>query len=302
MQKRTTKICGVLLAVIFLVSCTCPAFATADATYTQEQTWVNVTTGETIVIPPMKVSENSYIPPTLGTQTSSLLPAEAEVSPLTLIGPDGRYEVESPNIFPFTAVVRLTITFPSGNKGDGTGFFVAPNIIMTAGHNLIYPGIGVAQSIVIDPSGSSPAYTPSEVNCLTLPAWSNDFNPDYDYGLIVLGDDSIGNSVGTLGLSARSDAQLNNLIVAVCGFPLEANGALWEHVRYIQTYSAKRIWYDVDATIGQSGAPVWLMADRSTVIGIHTAGYDENDAIQYNSGIRITTDIISAVNYYKSDG
>ena len=51
-----------------------------------------------------------------------------------VIGPDDRTQVGNTNEFPWRAIASLLITAANGSQWIGTGWFVGPRILMTAGH------------------------------------------------------------------------------------------------------------------------------------------------------------------------
>jgi V8-like Glu-specific endopeptidase len=207
----------------------------------------------------------------------------------TIIGDDDRVQVTPPSAPPWRFICGLRINF-GGNNYVGTGWFIGPHTVMTAGHCVYMHGHGWATSIEVIPAldGSSRPFGSSTSSTFqAVDGWINDSNPDFDYGAIILPDD-LGKRTGYFSFTALDDASLTSVQSNVAGYPADkGNSTMWYHSRRIARVSPTRLSYDIDTYGGQSGSPVWLnLGKRRYAVGIHT-----NGGTQFNSGTRITREI-----------
>src|SRR5262245_60619983 len=49
--------------------------------------------------------------------------------------------VDNPTFMPFSAICQLGIQLEDGRAVTGTGFYITPNRLLTAGHNILYQGV-----------------------------------------------------------------------------------------------------------------------------------------------------------------
>jgi V8-like Glu-specific endopeptidase len=115
-------------------------------------------------------------------------------------GPGGQ-PVPHPLVYPYRTVGKLFLTQPTGNYA-GSAALIGPNLILTAGHCVFYNG-GWSTNVAFYPSYGQRAATDPlyKVNYTALgcwTAWNQNFNFEYDYGLIWV-DTPLGNSLGWIG-------------------------------------------------------------------------------------------------------
>ena len=150
MKRKLFSLC---IALVMLFVTTVPAFATSTSddiiTDLEERTWINGN-GETLVLPPIDVSENSYIPPIIpeGTDPEDLISLPT-ASPNSVIGTDTRTPVNNPMNYPNSPIAELKLEFGPLTTYYGTGFLVAPNLLLTAGHNIVHQVFGSCTKITV---------------------------------------------------------------------------------------------------------------------------------------------------------
>jgi V8-like Glu-specific endopeptidase len=236
---------------------------------------------------------------------------------------DTRAKISDTTAAPFRYICQIRTQTSDGKQWVGSGFFIGPKTILTAGHviwdesaNRKVPN----SKILISPArnGSSrPFGTVSPVNViLSYPGFSNsDLANVKDYAIIHL-DTALGNTTGYFssgkwvkdmyGSSILSGGKLpfpaDQLKVNVCGYPGDKGGDL-QYTSYNQGFAiqegGKILSYIVDTKGGQSGGPVWLKRDPSLggriIVGIHIARGPWDPALAsrvlYNRAIFITTEV-----------
>ena len=219
-----------------------------------------------------------------------------------IIGTDDRTRVTNNQAYPWRCVCSLLITANTGAQYIGTGWLVAPRLLLTAGHCVFMSDEGgwVTQIEVIPgrnaaerPYGSAVS---REVRSVT--GWTQDNDSNYDYGVIMLpADKRYGDQLGWFGYANRPDDYLRNLTLNLSGYPGDGgpagiDGTQWYHSRSVMGVLDKQLTYDIDTYGGQSGAPVWEFASNGSRYGvaIHTFG----DALN-NGGTRITSDVFANI-------
>ena len=190
--------------------------------------------------------------------------------------------------FPFRAVVYLDIFLDGGLRRRGSAFFVTPNVLATAGHNLRFQFAGVGRiDVIVDLQGNlalARRYTAEHYE--THP----DFTPnvrDFDVGIVRLVED-VGSVTGFFGLA---DADSVNTPIQVDGYP-ESSFFQSASAGSIQSATATRLSYDAATFNGQSGGVVFI-PNISPVdivaVGVHTNGIISGDT--FNSGVRMSDDV-----------
>lgn len=198
--------------------------------------------------------------------------------PESVCGRDDRVEVTNTTAVPWRWICKLIITFPNGARYGGTGWFIGPKAVMTAGH-CVYSRSngGWARQIKVIPGmrgASRPYGSMIGTSFRSVTGWTNNADPNYDYGCIILPNASLGNRVGWFGFAALTDASLNNLLVNNSGYPGDKPaGTQWFNAGRITNVTARKLYYMLDTFGGQSGSPTWhLLNGQRHAVGIHAYG------------------------------
>lgn len=231
---------------------------------------------------------------------------EEELGPLpeSVIGVDSRTRVQPPFKFPYTAICSLRIAASDGQRFIGTGFFVGPRVVLTAGHCVyMHDHGGWADTIEVIPAldGSSRPY--GSVVCghfHSLKGWTKNKKSGYDYGAIILPENSaLGQKTGWFGFCYHSsDKYFKNLPITIAGYPGDKGGnQQWgmSGVCTGVTDGGRKIAYTIDTFGGQSGSPVWEVKNNSYYAkAIHTTGSSKT-----NYATRINKNIFDLVKGFK---
>ncbi len=223
----------------------------------------------------------------------------------TVHGRDDRVRIEDPSGHPWRMNAALTITAANGTAWAGTGWFISPRTLITAGHcvfvkNSEVPGQdGWVRSITVAP-GRNAADAPFgrlvSTDFRTVRGWSDDGDPEYDYGAIIL-PEPVGSDVGWLGFGVYTDDDLTESTVNVAGYPTDQpRGTLWYGHHQVARVRPNKVYYDIDTFGGQSGAAVYRIVDgQRYAIAVHTYG-----GATTNSGTRITAPVYENLQAWKA--
>ncbi|MBB3082465.1 trypsin-like serine peptidase [Geodermatophilus sabuli] len=230
------------------------------------------------------LSEQVQISPAL----SSLPPAEslAFEEPETVCGNDDRVRISPCTSIPWRWICELLVTYPDGAGARGTGWFLGPRTVGTAGHVVFSRANGGwARQIEVIPGmdGASRPFGSQVGNSFrSTNGWVNNTDPEYDYGAIVLPTADLGNTVGFFGFAALSDASYQNLFVNTSGYPGDKPfGTQWFNAGTVTQATQRRLSYMIDTFGGQSGSAVWrLLNNQRHVVGIHGYGGCPNKAVR----------------------
>ena len=232
--------------------------------------------------------------------------AAEELGPLpeSIQGVDERKRIYSPFKFPNTAICALRITGSDGKRFIGTGFFVGPRVVLTAGHCVyMHDHGGWAKSIEVIPGldGTTQSYG-SAVSSFyySLKGWTNKKDTGYDFGAIILPENAaLGQKTGWFGFCYHTnDNYFKNLAVTLAGYPGDKGGSQqWgmSGATTGVTNSGRKFAYTIDTYGGQSGSPVYVVNNNSYYAkGIHT-----NGGTTLNYATRINKNIFDLVKGYK---
>ncbi|MEG4286620.1 serine protease [Microcoleus sp. A006_D1] len=205
------------------------------------------------------------------------------LEPETVCGQDDRARISPATNIPWRWICQLIITFPNG-QFIGTGWFIGPRTVMTAGHCVYSKGAGGwAQKIEVIPgmdSSSRPFGSQVGTSFRSSKGWTDSADPNYDYGAIILPNNDLGNRVGYFGFATLSDSELKNLTVNNSGYPGDKPfGTQWFNAGITTQVTDRKIYYMIDTYGGQSGSPVWrFLNGQRHGIGIHAYGGCPNSA------------------------
>lgn len=129
------------------------------------------------------------------------------------------------NTFPFRAICRLIISASDNTRWYGTGFFIGPRTIITAGHCVyLHEHGGWARSIEVIPalSNESRPYGSAVSRIFkSVAGWTKEKNRNQDYAAIILPNNSqLGTQTGTFGFSVMKDELLEAATLNMADYPI----------------------------------------------------------------------------------
>lgn len=206
--------------------------------------------------------------------------------------------IEETTICPYNNICFLHISrdrlFGNDDWFLSTGFIIAPNIILTAAHNIYSPRLSRVNHITIIP-GKYYDITPfgsinisGESNCnqsiKTHPKYSFSQKKNkrikYDFGVIVLPDSlKIESDVIPLCFVLDSTYSLNvGDTLNVSGYPADkeygfAGDFLTSQYDICRGVHGKSFSHQLDTYTGNSGSPIWVNQNgKKIIVGVHTFG------------------------------
>jgi V8-like Glu-specific endopeptidase len=208
-------------------------------------------------------------------------------------GADDRVQVGNTTAYPFRTICHLEMIAPNGKNYIGSGAFIGPRVVLTAGHCVYFHADGGwARQIRVIPgrNGSLMPYGDAvATQYISVKGWVTNKDRDYDYAVIILPNNKkLGNSVGWMGLGNLAFFSLMGLNVNNSGYPGDKSyGTQWWNSNNILAVSGRRLYYRIDTMGGQSGSPVWRFKDGLRhIVGIHTTG-----GSPFNGATRINDDV-----------
>jgi V8-like Glu-specific endopeptidase len=224
---------------------------------------------------------------------------------------------------PFRYICQIVTRKSNGTQWVGSGFFIGPRTILTAGHVVWdeYINKKIPNSMIfVTPArngASKPFGTVCPIN--VVPSYSGFSNSDLanikDYAIIHLSaplgsttgyfgrgkweKDSFGSSILTGG---RLPVSVEPLKLNVCGYPGD-KGGITQYSSFNYSFSLRQngriLSYLNDTKGGQSGGPVWIKRHPSlggrVVVGIHIAAGPRATApsgtVLYNRAIFISNEV-----------
>jgi V8-like Glu-specific endopeptidase len=207
-----------------------------------------------------------------------------------IIDEDDREKVKTME-YPYNCIALLRI-----ERNDGwhwaTGFFVSKRCVATAGHCVFYKGEW-AKSITVIPGANLEGY-PTRWGQATakvlrsVEGWVIDGDPEYDYGAIILPNDTLHDRLrGTMGYEEYRPELAED--VELSGYPKSKLQKQYHAKGTIDRIESNRLYYQIDTEGGQSGSPLFVRkGDNCIVVGIHrgaNATQTENHAIRINESV-----------------
>jgi glutamyl endopeptidase len=223
----------------------------------------------------------------------------------TVHGPDSRVQITTTSVYPWRAHASLLITARDNSMWIGTGWFIGPHTLMTAGHVVHIKNSGVAgrdgwvSKIQVMPgrNGSSMPYgSVTSSNFRSVTGWTGSGDENYDYGAIII-PTQLGNTVGWFGFGVYPDAELTASVGNISGYPGDKpSGTQWYDSHKIASVNSRKVYYDIDTAGGQSGSAVYrIISGGRYAIAIHAYG-----GATTNSGTRIVTPVFNNMVAWKA--
>lgn len=237
---------------------------------------------------PVGLPEVTQLRP-IGEATYGALDAVLE----TVHGPDNRVRITSTGVYPWRVHASLRITAADGSMWIGTGWFIGPRTLITAGHvvyiasNRVPARRGWVRRVEVIPGRNEsdrPFGSTLSGRFYSVRGWTENGDPEYDYGAIVI-DEPMGDQTGWLAFGAFTDNDLLASHANISGYPGDKpDGTQWYDHRQIDSVTARKVFYDIDTFGGQSGSAVYRFIDSDRfAVGIHAYG-----GAVTNSATRIT--------------
>ncbi|WP_372394757.1 trypsin-like peptidase domain-containing protein [Azospirillum sp. HJ39] len=208
---------------------------------------------------------------------------------------DNRARISDTARIPWRCICQLYVTRQTGKVTIGTGWFAAPDLVVTAGHNYLDPeNGGLATSIVVTAGNdgtSRPPFPPvAPASVYINHRWESDSDPSYDYAFLRLTDGHVVGRTGYFPFGEAKDDFLNGVLVNTAGYPVDKPlGTMWFSAGRVFRQSPTQLSHRIDTEGGFSGAPlIYKNGDRHIVLGMHTQGDPTVNRSRFNSGLRVS--------------
>ena len=212
----------------------------------------------------------------------------------SVCGADDRTQINAVGNVPWRMIAQLIITLSNRARVRGTGWFISPRTLMTAGHCVYsHRNGGWAETIEVIPGMNGrkrPFGSATGTTFKSVKGWTDSNDPKYDYGCIILPERSrLGDKTGWFGFANLSNDSLENLLANNSGYPGDKSfGTQWFNAGRIAEATDRRLHYMLDTAPGQSGSPTWKYSSvkrERHAIGIHNYGGCTNKSTRINDAV-----------------
>ncbi len=225
----------------------------------------------------------------------------------SVIGADDRQRVLDTDLAPWRMICALRMRSPTGAETTATGWLAGPRTVITAGHHVFHQGFygGWADSIEVSAGRNRSAFPFSRFTATHFAAvdqWVKNADPDFNIGCIQL-DRPLGDLTGWFGVASLTPSELNSSLVNISGYPADRGDSTEQyfHANRILHVGDRGVFYDIEMSGAQSGAPVWIHRTPSAppvVVALQahgTGGTPFDLGIAANSAPRITPEIFDMI-------
>jgi V8-like Glu-specific endopeptidase len=222
----------------------------------------------------------------------------------SVIGTDERVQINNTQQLPWRLNASLLITAADNSQWIGTGWFISPRTLVTAGHCVYIKNNpdarrnGWVKKIQVVPGRNrdqAPFGGMSATEFWTVKGWGERGLEIYDYGAIIL-PSAFSQDLGFFGFGVFDDDKLRASTVNIAGYPGDKpSGTLWYDKRQVGSVNPDKVYYAADTAGGQSGACVYILHEGQRV-GVAIHAYGGSTA---NSGTRISSQVYANLQSWK---
>ena len=222
----------------------------------------------------------------------------------SVIGIDERIHITATTQLPWRLTASLLITAADNSQWIGTGWFISPRTLVTAGHCVFIKHSGVpgrdgfVKKIQVMPGRNGqqvPFGGMSATEFWTVKGWADQGLETYDYGAIIL-PSKFPVTIGHFGFGVFPDDVLLGATANIGGYPGDKpSGTFWFDSRSIGSLKPEKVFYAADTAGGQSGASVYIVRNGKRIaVAIHAYG-----GATANSGTRISAEVFANLTSWK---
>lgn len=222
----------------------------------------------------------------------------------SILGTDERVQITQTKQYPWRVNASLLITAADNSQWIGTGWFISPRTLVTAGHCVFIKNSGVAgrdgwvkkMQVMPGRNGTElPFGGITATEFWTVQGWGNRGLENYDYGAIIL-PSVFPQDLGHFGFGVFEEAKLLQSTVNIAGYPGDkTKGTLWYDSRKVGSVNPDKVFYAADTAGGQSGACVYVFHQgQRTAVAVHAYG-----GATSNSGTRISSQVYTNLESWK---
>jgi glutamyl endopeptidase len=229
---------------------------------------------------------------------------EAPPAPEVVFGTDDRIQILNTADYPWRVHADLRITAANGTLWSGTGWFIGPHTLATAGHVVFIYRLGTTlhglvrsiQVMLGRNSSTLPYGSVTSTDFRSVGGWTQSGDENYDYGAIRIPTE-LGNTVGWFGFGVYADSDLLATTANIAGYPGDKPaGTQWYHWRQVASVNSRKVYYTIDTDPEQSGSSVYrLIGGGRYGIAIHAYG-----GATANSGTRIVQPVFDNLVAWKA--
>lgn len=219
----------------------------------------------------------------------------------SIVGADNRVQISPTTTNPNRRIAYLEFSTPDGTRSRCSGFLIGEWVLATAGHCVFnrnssrgdidwMPEESYTAFVAVDGDDLNYGYC-GVSELMSVEGWTSSGLVEYDYGAVLL-NCGIGAATGWFGLRWSSGSHTGDP-VRVTGYPGEHTPpTMWTHNGDILGTANRRLFYGIDTTPGQSGAPVYGACSEGgpCALAVHAYGIPDSGAVT-NSGTRVTEDV-----------
>jgi V8-like Glu-specific endopeptidase len=189
--------------------------------------------------------------------------------------PDLREPVPSTTEFPASAIVMIEQYTGDVLSTLCTGTMIGPNVVLTTGHCVFFPphGFGTAIAVVPGVDGDEEPFGFQWAAEVWVPQeWFGQQAMEWDYALLLLPNDDLGNATGWMEIGVLSDASLSapDFNPTIYGYPFDKPPrTMWSSTlpSFLEV-DQFILSHQLDTFQGQSGSAIWRESDQ-LIVGIH---------------------------------
>ena len=186
--------------------------------------------------------------------------------------------------YPSNCICLLEIENPQGNIQLGTGFFVSPTCLLTAGRCVFNaPFQQWAKSVKVIPYAvgeKKPFGCQQSTQFKSVSGWIEDQDCLYELGAIILPDDMLFNRINSyLSFNVwESDKDIE-----IIGYPSDCTRIPYKTATGIQKGSPQKLIYQHSGEFATSGSPILTERHgKLCAVGIHINGGKRSSGIPFN--------------------